>query len=83
MSKPDLERPGVWARLFPRALKLMSHLEREVPSAHWTFGGGTVLMLRLSHRRSKDIDPACALRPSSHSTACECNGTCEFRRCRP
>lgn len=22
----------------------------------WTFGGGTVLMLRLNHRRSKDID---------------------------
>jgi len=56
MSKLDFERPGVWARLFRRALKLMSHLEREVPGAPWTFGGGTVLMLRLGHRRSKDID---------------------------
>ena len=56
MSKLDLERPGVWARLFPHALKLMSHLEREVPDAPWTFGGGTVLMLRLAHRQSKDID---------------------------
>lgn len=56
MSRPDLERPGVWARLFPRALELMSHLEREVPGAPWTFGGGTVLMLRLAHRQSKDID---------------------------
>jgi predicted nucleotidyltransferase component of viral defense system len=56
MSSPDLERPGVWSRLFCRALKLMSQLEREVPGAPWTFGGGTVLMLRLGHRRSKDID---------------------------
>jgi len=56
MSKPDFDRPGVWARLFPRALKLMSHLEHEVPGAPWTFGGGTVLMLRLAHRQSKDID---------------------------
>jgi len=32
------------------------HLEREVPGAPWTFGGGTVLMLRLAHRQSKDID---------------------------
>lgn len=56
MSRLDLGQPGVWARLFTRALKLMSHLEREVPSASWTFGGGTVLMLRLAHRRSKDID---------------------------
>ncbi len=55
MSRLDFERPGVWARLFTRALQLMSHLEREVPGAPWTFGGGTVLMLRLGHRRSKDI----------------------------
>lgn len=56
MSSPDLERPGVWASLFPHALKLMSHLERQISDAHWTFGGGTVLMLRIAHRQSKDID---------------------------
>jgi hypothetical protein len=56
MSGPDLERPGAWARLFRRALALMSHLECEVPGAPWTFGGCTVLMLRLAHRQSKDID---------------------------
>jgi hypothetical protein len=33
MSRPDLERPGVWARLFPHALELMLHLEREAPGA--------------------------------------------------
>jgi hypothetical protein len=56
MSALNLERPGVWAALFPRALDLMSHLEQQIPGAHWTFGGGTVLMLRIAHRQSKDID---------------------------
>jgi hypothetical protein len=56
MSRPDFDLPGAWARLFRHALALMSHLERVVPDAPWTFGGGTVLMLRLAHRRSKDID---------------------------
>jgi len=56
MSGIDLTRPGVWASLFPRALKLMTHLEQQISDAHWTFGGGTVLMLRIGHRQSKDID---------------------------
>jgi hypothetical protein len=56
MSKVDMELPGVWTSLFPRALELMAHLEDRVPGAHWTFGGGTVLMLRIKHRQSKDID---------------------------
>lgn len=34
----------------------MDHLEERVPGAVWTFGGGTVLMLRIAHRMSKDID---------------------------
>lgn len=34
----------------------MSHLEQQIQDAHWTFGGGTVLMLRIAHRQSKDID---------------------------
>ena len=29
---------------------------RTKPNAIWTFGGGTVLMLRHNHRLSKDID---------------------------
>lgn len=56
MSGLDLGRPGPWTRLFPHALELMSHLEQRVPGATWTFGGGTVLMLRIAHRQSKDID---------------------------
>ena len=34
----------------------MAHLERQTHEPVWTFGGGTVLMLRIEHRYSKDID---------------------------
>lgn len=34
----------------------MSHLEQVTLQPQWTFGGGTVLMLRFDHRFSKDID---------------------------
>lgn len=56
MSAPDLDRPGVWRELWPQALGLMTHLEAMVAQPLWTFGGGTVLMLRHGHRLSKDID---------------------------
>jgi Nucleotidyl transferase AbiEii toxin, Type IV TA system len=56
MTLLDLSRPGAWTKLFPQALRLMQHLESQVAQAHWTFGGGTVLMLRIGHRLSKDID---------------------------
>lgn len=52
----DLNRPGVWTELFPAALTLMAHLETQTRHPSWTFGGGTVLMLRIGHRQSKDID---------------------------
>lgn len=51
-----MTRPGVWKELFPHALELMTHLEQHAPGLTWTFGGGTVLMLRINHRQSKDID---------------------------
>lgn len=56
MTSLDLSRRGAWTKLFPQALRLMQHLESQVTQAHWTFGGGTVLMLRIGHRLSKDID---------------------------
>lgn len=56
MLEVDLTRSGVWAELFPAALGLMSHLESETKNPVWSFGGGTVLMLRINHRQSKDID---------------------------
>ena len=34
----------------------MLHLERTTVGPQWTFGGGTVLMLRFDHRFSKDIE---------------------------
>jgi len=34
----------------------MVHLEEATVEPQWTFGGGTVLMLRFDHRFSKDID---------------------------
>jgi hypothetical protein len=57
MNAPvNFQRPGVWKQLLVPALQLMSHLEAEVNNPQWTFGGGTVLMLRIYHRFSKDID---------------------------
>lgn len=56
MSTADLSRPGIWTELFPHALALMDHLAAQSESFTWTFGGGTVLMLRLNHRHSKDVD---------------------------
>jgi predicted nucleotidyltransferase component of viral defense system len=52
----DVNRAGVWMNLFPHALRLMTHLETQIRHPTWTFGGGTVLMLRIGHRQSKDID---------------------------
>ncbi len=56
MSTVDLGRPGVWRELFRPAMDLMRHFETAAPGVPWTFGGGTVLMLRIGHRMSKDID---------------------------
>lgn len=52
---PDV--PGVWRDLFVHALRLMDNVaEHGRADPFWTFGGGTVLMLRHQHRFSKDID---------------------------
>lgn len=52
----DMTRQGPWRDLFPHALALMDHLATHVKDPPWSFGGGTVLMLRIAHRQSKDID---------------------------
>jgi len=50
--------PKVWESLFGKAMQVIGeiaeHSGRQDP--FWTFGGGTVLMLRYGHRFSKDID---------------------------
>ena len=52
--------PGIsrsWERLFSHALQILDDIARHGRSKpFWTFGGGTVLMLRYGHRYSKDID---------------------------
>ncbi|HEX5805500.1 MAG TPA: nucleotidyl transferase AbiEii/AbiGii toxin family protein [Macromonas sp.] len=50
--------PGVWQDLLQHAFTLVDEFTRRggVQDPVWTFGGGTVLMLRHHHRMSKDID---------------------------
>lgn len=56
MKAPDFTRAGIWQELLAQALRLTDHLASVVRQPTWSFGGGTVLMLRLGHRLSKDID---------------------------
>jgi predicted nucleotidyltransferase component of viral defense system len=50
-------RPETWKILFGHALSLIDDvLQHGTKNLYWTFGGGTVLMLRHNHRFSKDID---------------------------
>ena len=51
------ERMATWELLFERAMRVMaSAIAIGVPADDWSFGGGTVLMLKYRHRFSKDID---------------------------
>lgn len=55
--RPTRLSSGVWRGLFKHTLVLLDDIEhRAGTKPFWTFGGGTVLMLRYQHRRSKDID---------------------------
>jgi len=52
-----MTRAETWKVLFAHALSLIDDvLEHGTKDLYWTFGGGTVLMLRYNHRFSKDID---------------------------
>jgi hypothetical protein len=52
-SLPD----GPWRSLLGHALTLIDEISEHGRSdLFWTFGGGTVLMLRYGHRLSKDND---------------------------
>jgi len=49
--------PNIWEGLFRKALTWIEEIAHHgAPEPFWTFGGGTVLMLRHGHRQSKDID---------------------------
>jgi len=56
MKPAQFERAGIWRELFAAALTLTDHLATVVRNPTWSFGGGTVLMLRINHRHSKDVD---------------------------
>ncbi|KWF56098.1 nucleotidyl transferase AbiEii/AbiGii toxin family protein [Burkholderia pseudomultivorans] len=57
MSAPVPLPAGPWQNLFRHALTLVDEIRKHGTSnPFWTFGGGTVLMLRHGHRISKDID---------------------------
>ena len=51
------EIPLTWETLFSQALRVIGEISKHGrDDPFWTFGGGTVLMLRYGHRFSKDID---------------------------
>lgn len=56
MKPAQFERAGIWREIFAAALTLTDHLATVVRNPTWSFGGGTVLMLRINHRHSKDVD---------------------------
>lgn len=57
MSQPRNLPAGVWEALLPKALTLVDEIAKHGRAdPFFTFGGGTVLMLRHNHRLSKDID---------------------------
>lgn len=62
MSAATLKVPyplpsGVWQGLLLHAYSLIDEIAAHgIQNPFWTFGGGTVLMLRHRHRMSKDID---------------------------
>jgi Nucleotidyl transferase AbiEii toxin, Type IV TA system len=46
-----------WARLFRVAISLIKQVNSEALIIdHWTFGGGTAMMLQINHRESHDVD---------------------------
>lgn len=56
-TQPNTLPEGVWQTLLTHAFTLVDEIARRgIGDPFWTFGGGTVLMLRYGHRLSKDID---------------------------
>lgn len=54
---PQVLPLGIWQDLLRHAYTLIDEIARHgIKNPAWTFGGGTVLMLRHAHRLSKDID---------------------------
>lgn len=57
LKTPAILPEGVWQGLLQHAYALIDEINAHgIQDPFWTFGGGTVLMLRHQHRMSKDID---------------------------
>ena len=58
VKNPALLHEGPWIGLLQQAFRLIDDFQAKggLSDPFWTFGGGTVLMLRYHHRKSKDID---------------------------
>jgi predicted nucleotidyltransferase component of viral defense system len=57
LKTPDSLPGGIWQGLLQQAYSLIDEIAvHGIQNPFWTFGGGTVLMLRYRHRVSKDID---------------------------
>ncbi len=57
LKTPDSLPGGVWQDLLHHAYSLVDEIATHgIQNPFWTFGGGTVLMLRYRHPMSKDID---------------------------
>ncbi len=57
VGRPRRLPAGPWQGLLAHAFRLIDEIGMHgVTDPFWTFGGGTVLMLRYQHRRSMDID---------------------------
>jgi len=52
----DKSRLRDWEPLFVQALKIIDAAEAIIGPFSWSFGGGTVLMLKYQHRYSRDVD---------------------------
>ena len=53
MNTPN---PSRWEELFSIACEIIDLAGGDSIVAHWSFGGGTALMLQIDHRESHDID---------------------------
>jgi hypothetical protein len=54
---PKGSEKSEWARLFRIACAVIRQVNsKQVIIDHWTFGGGTAMMLQIDHRESRDID---------------------------
>lgn len=56
-SPRDTQSASEWKRLFRTATSLIAQVNRDTfVIDHWTFGGGTAMMLQIGHRESHDVD---------------------------